>query len=46
MKLIMKITLQWLRPLLEEVVTECYRWCKKGRQILLKCSSAKMIRLY
>jgi len=32
--------------LVKEVVRKCYPWCNKGRQILLRWSSAKMIRLY
>jgi len=46
MKLIMKINLLWLRPLVEEVVTKCFRLLEEGRQFFFKCCSAKMMRLY
>jgi len=45
MKLILKITLQWLLLSLKEVVRyEMSTMTYKDRQILLKCCSAKMIR--
>jgi len=47
MKLILKITLQWLLLSLKEVVRyEMLTMTQKDRQILLKCCSANMMRLY
>ena len=43
MKLIIKITLQWLLPLVEEVIMRCYRWSKKTDKI---CWNAALQKWY